>query len=207
MRPENATRRVAATAAAIAVLLAAALSSTLAAEEKKEDADDDDLVRFEKEHPLGEVSGDGALLYVLRPTSAGFAIKSWFFRDQEVLGVNKGSSYFFATLPAGKHVLWSKSENVDALELEVEAGKTYYIQQHVNIGGLKARTSIELLDDATGAERLAKCDKHGALTDSGLARGKELAAQHREDAQRSLDKQAEKDAKKEAKKDAKAEKP
>jgi len=202
MQPKIATRRAAATAAVIAVLLAAAVSA-LAAKEKEEGEDDDDLVRFEKEHPLGEVPDDGALLYVLRPTSAGFAIKSWFFRDQEVLGVNKGSSYFFATLPAGRHVLWSKSENVDALELEVETGKTYYIQQHVRIGGLKARTSIELLDDTTGAERLAKCEKHGALTDSGLERGKELATQHREDAQRSLAEQAEKDAKKEAK----AEKP
>jgi hypothetical protein len=198
VRPKTAVGRTAAACAVIAVALGAAVSNLSA-----KDEEDDDLVRFEKEHPLGEVPGEGALLYVLRPTSAAFAIKSWFFRDQEVLGVNKGSSYFFVTLAPGKHVLWSKSENVDALELEAQSGKTYYVQQHVRIGGLKARTNIELLDDAEGAERLAKCDKHGTLTDSGLARGKELAAEHWEDAQRSLAKQAEKQEKKEAK----AEKP
>ena len=109
MRPKIVPRRTAAACVLIAVVLGAAASNLPA-----KDEDDDDLVSFEKEHPLGEVPGDGALLYVLRPTSSAFAIKSWFFRDQEVLGVNKGSSYFFTTLSPGKHVLWSKSENVDA---------------------------------------------------------------------------------------------
>jgi hypothetical protein len=72
--------------------------------------------------------------------------------DDEILGINKGESYFFAYVAPGKHVFWSKSENVDALELTVEAGKTYYIQQHVRMGGFRARTKLEVLDEAEGTK-------------------------------------------------------
>ena len=80
-----------------------------------------DYIEFTKEHPLAEA--DRALIYVVRPTSIGAAIKSFFMCDEEILGINRGNSYFFAHVEPGRHVFWSKSENVDALELEIEAGK------------------------------------------------------------------------------------
>jgi len=154
-------------------------SPTGAAGKSEASADDDEgFGQFSKDHPLGEVLNDKALVYVVRPTSMGFAIKSWFLCDDDALGVNKGSSYFFAHVDPGKHVFWSKSENVDALE--VEAGKTYYIQQQVRAGGLKARTKLAVLDDATGQERLAKCAKHGVMTESGRRRGAEIAREFKD---------------------------
>ena len=163
----------------LALALGAAAPDDVRAGDKDE-KDDEEFVEFSKEHPLGQVAPDKALVYFLRPTSVGFAIKSWMFRDEQVLGVNRGSSYFFAYVEPGKHVFWSKSENVDALELEVEAGKTYYLQQHVRMGGLKARTKLEVLAEADGVERLAKCSKHGVLTDKGRARGAELAKEYQD---------------------------
>jgi hypothetical protein len=158
-------------------LLVPAIGSTGA--QDKEDKDDGGLVEFRKDHPLGQVVPDKALVYFVRPTSMAFAIKSWMFCDDDVLGANKGSSYFFAHVEPGKHVFWSKSENVDALELEVEAGRTYYVQQHMRMGGMKAHTKLEVLAEADGVERLAKCAKHGVLTDKGLERGAEIAAAYK----------------------------
>ena len=165
-------------------------------EDKK---DEEGFVEFTKDHPLGEARPDKALVYVVRPTSAAFRIKSWFLYDDQVLGVNRGSSYFFAHVDPGKHVFWSKSENVDAVELEVQAGKTYYLQQHVRMGGLKARTKLEVLDEATGQERLAKCSKHGVLTETGKARGAEIAAEYEDRTAEDLERRAKKEQDKAAK--------
>ena len=164
-----------------ALVLVPLLGTPIAFAANNSDGEDEEhFVEFSKEHRRGQPKADKALIYVLRPTNVGFAVKSWFFSDGEVLGVNRGSSYFFAEVDPGKRVFWSKSENVDAVELEVGAGKTYYLQQHVKIGGLKARTKLEVLDATEGQTRLANCTKHGVLTDKGLARGAELAAEFRD---------------------------
>jgi hypothetical protein len=149
-----------------------------------------DYVEFTKEHPLADAQADKALIYVVRPTSLGAAIKSFFFSDKEILGINRGNSYFFAPVAPGRHVFWSKSENVDALELDVQAGGTYYIQQHVQMGGFRARTRLEVLDEARGKEALAKCKKHGTLTDEGREKGAELVRDHLQDTREDLDRRA-----------------
>ena len=163
-----------------------------ASEEKDSDEKESGYVQFTDDHPVGDVQADKALVYVVRPTSMGFAIKSFFMVDDAIVGINKGSSYFFTHVDPGKHVFWSKSENVDALELAAEAGKTYYIQQHVKMGGFKARTKLEVLDEAQGKEALAKCHKHGTLTAKGLAKGAEIVAEHKKDTQEDLDRRARK---------------
>ena len=179
-----------------AVLMTVALAGGLpggyglAGEKQEEDRDTEGYVNFTKDHSMGEVRSDKALVYVVRPTSIGFAIKSFFLCDDEILGINRGSSYFFAYLDPGKHVLWSKSENVDALELDVEGGKTYYIQQHVRMGGFRARTKLEVLDETEGKEAVSKCAKYGTLTDRGREKGKEIAREHRKDTQEDLDRRA-----------------
>ena len=149
-----------------------------------------DYVEFSKEHPLAEAQADKALIYVVRPTSVGAAIKSFFFSDEEVLGINRGNSYFFARVDPGRHVFWSKSENVDALELDVQAGGTYYIQQHVQMGGFRARTRLEVLDEARGREALAECKKHGTLTGEGREKGAEIVRDHLQDTREDLDRRA-----------------
>jgi len=138
---------------------------------------DGDLLRFERDELRGEADPDKALIYVLRPASIGMLVKSWFFIDDEVLGANKGSSYFFAHVEPGTRTLWSKMENVDALELELEAGETYYVVQHLRMGWTKARTKLKLVDAGKGEKTLANCGKRAMLTDAGRARGAELAAE------------------------------
>ena len=168
------------------------------AEEKAKDtppsppasADEDEYVTFSDAHPLGVVKDGQALLYVLRPTSVGFAIKSFFFVDDAIIGINRGSSYFFTDVTPGKHVLWSKSENVDAIEATFEAGKTYYLQQRVQLGGFRARTKLEMLGEAEGKETLGKCKKHGTLGPAGIAKGKEYAATLKANVQEDLDRHA-----------------
>ncbi len=157
----------------------------------------DDHVDLAKELPAGQVEDGKALIYVVRPARVGFAIKSFFLCDREILGINKGRSYFFAQVDPGRHVFWSKSENVDALEMEVEAGRTYYIEQKVQMGGFRARTKLVALDEAEGKAALAKCTKHATMTEEGRRKGMEIAEEHFKDTREDLErraKQAEKES-------------
>lgn len=174
--------------------------------EEKEQGGEGEYVIFTKDHPTGTAKPDRALLYVLRPTSVGAAIKSFFFVDDTIVGINRGSSYFFVDVPPGRHVLWSKSENVDAVEMVLEAGKTYYVQQQVQMGGFKARTKLEVLSDEDGRVKLEKCSKHGTLGPAGKAKGAEYAATLKANVQEDLDRRAREAAEAEAKAQKKAQK-
>ena len=171
---------------ALSALLVAASGVVVLAATQADDEERGEVV-FTSDHPLAQPEPGKALVYVVRPTSAGFAIKSWFFADDAVLGINRGSSYFFAQIEPGSHVFWSKSENVDALELKVEAGRTYYIQQHVRMGAFRARTKLEVLQDAEGAKALSQCHKHGAITAEGRRKGQELVAEHKDATRKDLE--------------------
>lgn len=171
-----------------------ALPAAALAADPDDDSKDEGYVTFTKDHPRGTVEEGKALLYVVRPTSMGFAVKSFFVIDDAIVGINRGSSYFFTTVEPGKHVFWSKSENVDALEMEVEAGKTYYVQQRVQVGGFRARTKLEVLDVEAGEAALAKCDKHGTITAKGREKGAEIVAEHKKDTLEDLERRAKKAA-------------
>lgn len=172
------------------VLALLALPAAALAADLEDDAKDEGYVTFTKDQPRGTVEEGKALLYVVRPTSVGFAVKSFFLIDDAIAGINRGSSYFFTTVEPGTHVFWSKSENVDALEMEVEAAKTYYIQQKVQMGGFRARTKLEVLDAEEGEAALAKCDKHGTITAKGREKGAEIVAEHKKDTIEDLERRA-----------------
>ncbi len=106
-------------------------------------------------HPIGETSADKALIYVLRPSLMGNKVQSKLAVDGEWKGVNRGNNYFFFTLDPGEHSFCSKAENSNVLVLKVEAGKTYYLQQHVQMGFMKARTKIDPMTEEEGKKKLA----------------------------------------------------
>lgn len=107
-----------------------------------------------KQHPTPEAPTDKALIYVLRPTIFGMKINSKIAADGDWKGVNRGKTYFFFTVEPGERYFCSESENQDYLKLNVEAGKTYYLQQKVEFGMWKARTNLVLLTEEEGKKKL-----------------------------------------------------
>lgn len=133
-----------------------------------------------KQEQWGEQRADKALVYILRPATMGFAIKMWAFADQEFLGVTKGKNYTYVYVAPGEHVFWSKAENVNAIKMRVDAGKTYYIQQHVRFGAWKASVELEILEEAEAKQLLDKC-KYVTFTDRATAKaGKYIEKGYRE---------------------------
>lgn len=133
-----------------------------------------------KQEQWGEQRADKALVYIIRPATMGFAIKMWAFADQEFLGLTKGKNYTYAYFVPGEHVFWSKAENVNAIRMRVDAGKTYYIQQHVRVGAWKASVELEILGEAEAKKLLDKC-KYVTFTERASAKaGKYIERGYRE---------------------------
>ena len=109
-----------------------------------------------KQHPTPDAPADMALVYVVRPTMVGNKIQTKLGVDGTWLSVNRGNNYFYFTLAPGAHDFCSQAENRSVLSVTVEAGKTYYVQQKIRMGLMKARNELELLDEAEGKKGLAK---------------------------------------------------
>jgi hypothetical protein len=101
---------------------------------------------------------DKALIFVVRPAFVGKLIQTKLAADGNWIGTNKGKGYFSFTLEPGEHYLCSKAENRSVLKLTVEAGKTYFVQQKIEMGLMKARNKIVQLSDEEGRKALEKCD-------------------------------------------------
>jgi hypothetical protein len=108
--------------------------------------------------PNLEAPPDKALIIVVRPAWVGSGVQTKLAANGKWIGTNKGKSYFTFTLEPGEHYLCSKAENRSTLKLSVEAGKTYFVQQKIEMGLLKARNKIVQLEADEGKKALEKCD-------------------------------------------------
>lgn len=129
----------------------------------------------------GEPKGDQALVYILRPATT-WPTKMWAFADETLLGVTKSDSYVYAYVDPGEHVFWSKAENVNAIRISVEAGKTYYIQQHAQIGVWKMAVELEVLDEPEAKELLKQCD-YLTFTEGAVAKSRKYVEKDYKEAQ------------------------
>jgi Protein of unknown function (DUF2846) len=108
-----------------------------------------------KNHPSAEPAADKAIIYVLRPSLMGNKVQTKLAVDGQWKGVTRGNNYFFFTLDPGEHYFCSQAENHSLLTLKVEAGKTYYLQQHIRMGMMKARNELNTMTEEEGIKKLA----------------------------------------------------
>ncbi|MCP4202152.1 MAG: DUF2846 domain-containing protein [bacterium] len=127
----------------------------------------------------GEPREGHAPVYVFRPATVGAAIKTWAFSDDSLLMVSKPRAYSFANVPAGKRLFWTKSENTSAVEVEVEAGQTYYLKVAIKPGFNKARAKILQIDEGAAEKYFQKCS-YVEPTEEGLARAVEIVANRKD---------------------------
>lgn len=150
-----------------AVLLAAALAEPVAAsadvenELNKTAACGTVEINFsaktdKKQHPTPKSETGQAMIYVLRPSMMGSAIQTKLAMDGEWKGVNRGNTYFYFTAEPGERLFCSKSENVSLLRLNLEPNKTYFIQQKIRMGAMKARNELIEMTEEEGREKLRK---------------------------------------------------
>lgn len=107
-------------------------------------------------HPTPEPQEGKALVYVLRSSRMGSKVQTKLGVDGAWVGVNRARNYFTLDLAPGEHYFCSKAENTSVMALTVEAGKTYYVEQKIKMGFMKARNKLEAIPEAQAREKLAK---------------------------------------------------
>lgn len=103
-------------------------------------------------------SGEGkAHLYVYRNEIIGAAIKMPVLIDGMEVGDTVAKAYIFKSLPAGAHTVVSKAENDSTLEIDMQAGHSYFVWQEVKMGVLYARSKLHLVSEGTGEAGVKEC--------------------------------------------------
>jgi hypothetical protein len=98
-----------------------------------------------------------AIVYIVRPSSLGFAVKFTVNCNDKYIGATGGQRFIYTILDPGKYLFTSKAENKAELEVTVEADKIYFIDQIPQMGIMKARNKLELITEAEGREKLKTC--------------------------------------------------
>lgn len=83
-----------------------------------------------------------AMVYFVRSEQMGFLINFKYFDNEKYLGKFNYGKYLAYECEPGKHLFWSKSENIDFLEADLEAGKVYIVDSEPRMGAFKAGVSL-----------------------------------------------------------------
>jgi hypothetical protein len=100
---------------------------------------------------------DKALVYIIRPSIVGRVVELILECNGTYLATTKGKRFLYLLLDPGAHTFVSKSKNESSLQLNLEAGLSYFILQKVKAVGAKPLTVLELMKEVTGREKLKKC--------------------------------------------------
>jgi hypothetical protein len=103
-----------------------------------------------------QVAPDKAHIYVYRNESMGAGVKMPVALNGKPVGQTVAKSYLMLSVPAGQQTLVSSAENDSELKLTTEAGKNYFVWQEVKVGFIKARNSLQVVDDQTGRAGVAE---------------------------------------------------
>jgi len=104
----------------------------------------------------------GTVVFFRESKFAGGAVSFKVREGQTELGKLSSGTYFIAQLPPGPHEFTVHSEAKDILNLEVEAGESYYIQGSISMGLMVGRPNLSPSDEATFNSMKAKLKDSGA---------------------------------------------
>lgn len=104
----------------------------------------------------GSPSGT-SVIYILRPTKY---LGTWRLDvncDGQFIGTTKGNNFVYTNLHAGKHKIETIGENTEELDIILDSGKVYYIEQVPRMGVWSPRSSLFILNAKEGQEKLSNC--------------------------------------------------
>lgn len=136
----------------MASLLAVTLLSGCATVPMADKAQDASLKEFQK--PAENKAG----LYIYRDTFAGQALKKNLYINGKLIGETANKTFFYREVDAGKYVISTESEfSENDLELTVEPGKHYFVEQYIKLGVFVGGAGLKLVDTENGMKAVKKC--------------------------------------------------
>ena len=99
-----------------------------------------------------------ALVFIIRRKSMA-KLKVTLECNGVYLCTTKGKCFIYLILDPGSYTFVSKATNKSNLQLNLEAGNTYFILQKIStdIATIFTFTKLELMDETTGRNKLKKC--------------------------------------------------
>jgi len=98
-----------------------------------------------------------AIVYIVRPTTYGAIIRMGLKCENILIGHTYSRQYVYTVLNPGLHKFSSRAESKIEIQLELEAGKIYFLKQQVQMGALFAETGLIQLTEEEGRKYLKKC--------------------------------------------------
>lgn len=98
-----------------------------------------------------------ALVYIVRPTSIGKPFAHEITLDGKRIGSTCGYYYIYVFVSPGKHKFTASGDYSGDVELTVEAGKIYFIQQRVQAGVWKGGSALAVVSETEGRKYLSEC--------------------------------------------------
>jgi hypothetical protein len=97
---------------------------------------------------------DYATVYVVRPSTVGFAIRFSVYvgekKDEYFAGSTKGNQFIHFAMAPGTRTILSQAENLATCTINAEKGKIYFIQQVPKMGVLFARNDLAVISEIEG---------------------------------------------------------
>lgn len=110
-------------------------------------------------HPVPTVQPDHGLVYFYRESHFLGAAIQYEVRDNgNVIGALQSGTYFFENATPGEHTYSSKTEAKTDVTIDVEAGKTYYVQGTISMGAFAGHPHLTEASAAAAQAALPKLD-------------------------------------------------
>lgn len=101
-------------------------------------------------------AGMGQVVFYRPGSIVGMAIRCNVREDGKLIGGLASGKYFVAPMTPGKHMVTTKSEATDTLNLEVEADETQYVMCKIGAGFAAGRPNLSPSDQAAFDAKSAK---------------------------------------------------
>jgi Protein of unknown function (DUF2846) len=100
---------------------------------------------------------DRGIVYVYRSESFGGAVKMPVLMDGVYSGETVPHAFMVWEMAPGRHLVTSKAENDEQLEIDVRPGQAYFVWQEVKMGMMMARSRLHVVSEPEGRQALARC--------------------------------------------------
>ncbi|WP_432474587.1 DUF2846 domain-containing protein [Amphritea sp. HPY] len=99
-------------------------------------------------------------LYIYRDSVFGAALKKDVWVDGKCIGETAPKIFFYEEVTGGEeHQISTESEfSPNDLLVKTESGKNYFVNQYIKMGAFVGGANVELVDENTGKQAVAKLD-------------------------------------------------
>lgn len=116
-------------------------------------------VQRHTERPRPQPETGKGLVYFFRPSAfLGGGVQIEVSDGSTTIGALQSGTYFFYQASSGPHQFGASTEATNTITIDVEAGKTYYVEGTIGMGLLVGHGHLKQVDSSVGEQELPTLD-------------------------------------------------